>query len=142
MKVSTILSTRRQEIITITPEQTLQEAAVLLSRHNIGALVVVDEAKSPVGILSERDIVRRLSQIGDVAVASVQDTMTSNIITGLPDDDLMSVANTMTERRFRHLPIVVDRQLVGIISIGDVMKAQRDLYRGERNTLETQILAE
>ena len=142
MKVSTILSTKRQRLITIAPGQTLQEAAVLLSQHNIGALIVVNEAVAPIGILSERDIVRRLGQTPGASTALVGDVMTADIVTGLPDDDLMSVAHTMTERRFRHLPIVVDDQLIGMISIGDVMKAQRDLYRGERNTLETQILAE
>ncbi len=142
MKVSTILSTKRQRIITIEPEQTLREAAVLLSQHNIGALIVVNDANAPIGILSERDIVRKLGQSADVSTALVGETMTANIITGLPDDDLMSVSHTMTERRFRHLPIVVNDQLIGMISIGDVLKAQRDLYRGERNTLETQILAE
>ena len=142
MKVSTILSTKRQRLITIGPGKTLQEAAVLLTQHNIGALIVVDEAVSPVGILSERDIVRKLGQSGDAPSALVRDVMTADIITGLPDDDLLSVANTMTERRFRHLPIMRNDQLIGMISIGDVMKAQRDAYRGERNTLETQILAE
>ncbi|MCA9931934.1 MAG: CBS domain-containing protein [Anaerolineales bacterium] len=142
MKVSSILTTKRQEIITIGPEQTLKEAAVLLAQHKIGALVVVNTANKPVGILSERDIVREFSQNRGAAERLVQDAMTTNIITGLPDDDLMSVAHTMTEKRFRHLPIVVDEKLAGIISIGDVLKAQRDLYRGERNTLETQILAD
>lgn len=142
MKVSTILSTKRQQIITIKPEQTLQEAAILLSEHNIGALIVVNDEVAPIGILSERDIVRRLGKAADVSTALVRETMTANIITGVPEDDLMSVSHTMTERRFRHLPIVVDDQLIGMISIGDVLKAQRDLYRGERNTLETQILAE
>ena len=141
MKVSTILSTKRQRLITINPDQTLQEAAVLLAKHNIGALIVVDAAVSPVGILSERDIVRQLGQSDNVSSEIVGNVMTSDIITGLPDDDLLSVANTMTERRFRHLPIMRDNQLIGMISIGDVMKAQRDAYRGERNTLETQILA-
>ncbi|KAA3657926.1 MAG: CBS domain-containing protein [Chloroflexi bacterium] len=142
MKVSTILSTKRQRLITIEPGQTLQEAAVLLSQHNIGALIVVNEDVAPIGILSERDIVRRLGQTPGAPTALVSEVMTADIVTGLPDDDLMSVAHTMTERRFRHLPIVTDNQLIGMISIGDVMKAQRDLYRGERNTLETQILAE
>ncbi|MCA9923482.1 MAG: CBS domain-containing protein [Anaerolineales bacterium] len=142
MKVSSILTTKRQEIITISPEQTLKEAAVLLAQHKIGALVVVNTANKPVGILSERDIVREFGQNRGAAERLVQDAMTTNIITGLPDDDLMSVAHTMIEKRFRHLPIVVDEKLAGIISIGDVLKAQRDLYRGERNTLETQILAD
>jgi CBS domain-containing protein len=68
--------------------------------------------------------------------------MTKNVITGLPQDDIKSVANTMTERRIRHIPIVEQGKLVGIISIGDVVKAQRDQYKGEIDTLQTQILAD
>jgi CBS domain-containing protein len=67
--------------------------------------------------------------------------MTKNVITGVPQDDLRVVAGTMTERRFRHLPIMDKGQLIGIISIGDVVKAQRDQYEGEIDTLHTQILA-
>jgi CBS domain-containing protein len=68
--------------------------------------------------------------------------MTKEVITGVPEDDIMSVVHTMTERRFRHLPIVDADQLIGVISIGDILKAQRDMYRGEIDTLETQILAQ
>jgi CBS domain-containing protein len=67
--------------------------------------------------------------------------MTRNVIIGVPQDDIISVVNTMTEKRFRHLPIMQDDKLIGIISIGDILKAQRDTYRGEIDTLETQIMA-
>ncbi len=144
MKVSTILATKSPNIVTATPEQTVPEAIATLTRYNIGALVVVDDQHRPVGIVSERDIVRAATQ-GEVLFSqTVGDIMTTNVVVGSPQDDLMVVAHTMTEGRFRHLPIVdpESSRLVGIISIGDVMKAQRDTYEGELYTLQTQILSE
>lgn len=142
MKVSHILSSKTGELVTITPEQTIKTAVKRLVERNIGALLVVDENNNLVGILSERDIIRWSSQTDDVLKMSVAEVMTRNVVTGLPQDDLMSVANTMTERRFRHLPIMDGGKLIGIISIGDVLKAQRDKYRGEIDTLETQLMAD
>jgi CBS domain-containing protein len=141
MKVRTILATKGTKVITIRPTQPLKEAAPrLLSEHNIGALVVVNEDGLPVGILSERDIVRAAAK--EDFSQSVDQLMTKEVVIGLPQDDLMSVAHTMTENRFRHLPIMEQGQLVGIISIGDIVKFQRDHYQGEIDTLQTQIIAD
>jgi CBS domain-containing protein len=140
MKVRTILSTKGTNVITIRPEQTLKEATLLLAEHNIGALVVVNNARQPVGIISERDILRAAARHDDVFSQTVGEVMTEDLITGMPQDDLVSVANKMTEKRFRHLPIVDQGELVGIVSIGDVVKAQRDQYKGEIDTLQTQII--
>ena len=142
MNIASILATKGGQAITIRPEQSVREAVALLGRHNIGALIVVNEANQPVGILSERDIVREAARDEQVFVRAVSEIMTKDVVTGLPQDDLLSVANTMTERRIRHLPIVDAGRLVGMVSIGDVVKAQRDKYQGEVDTLETQILAE
>lgn len=141
MKVSTILATKGNKLISITPESTVQEALSLLSQHNIGALVVLDDAGKLTGIFSERDVVRRLVDQSDLLSQPVKSLMTAKVVTCLPQDDLMSVSSVMTERRFRHLPVVEDGALLGIISIGDVLKAQRDYYYGQIDTLETQILA-
>jgi CBS domain-containing protein len=142
MKISNILMTKSHQLVTVQPEQTVAEVVALFREHNIGALPVVTADGRLVGILSERDIVRRLLQYEQILATPVQLLMTSQVITAVPNDDLISVAHTMTERRFRHLPVLEDGRLVGIISIGDVLKAQRDQYRGEIDTLETQILAE
>lgn len=143
MKVKRLLATKSGAVITIRPDQPIRDAVALLARHNIGALVVVAAGGNlPVGILSERDIIRRAAENEDVFSENVHDIMTKEVITGMPQDDLYSVMHTMTERRFRHLPVVNENELIGIISIGDVMKAQRDEYRGEIDTLETQILAD
>jgi CBS domain-containing protein len=130
------------DIVTVRPDQTIREAIALLAKHNIGALVAVDEENRPVGILSERDITRQLAKNEDLFALPVSDLMTKNVITGMPQDDLKSVANTMTDKRIRHLPIVDQGKLCGIMSIGDVVKAQRDQYMGEVDTLQTQILAD
>lgn len=141
MNIKGILATKGVNVVTIHPEQSIREAIALLSRHNIGALVVVDNHQS-VGILSERDITRALAKDENIFGQAVQELMTKDLITALPQDDLKSVANTMTEKRIRHLPVIERGQLIGIISIGDVVKAQRDQYKGEVDTLQTQILGE
>ena len=143
MKLKRILATKTGDVITIRAQQSIRDALALLSKHNIGALVVVgEESDRPVGIISERDIIRRAAESEALFSETVQGLMTQELITGMPQDDLYSVMHTMTEKRFRHLPIVDEGRLIGIISIGDILKAQRDAYRGEIDTLETQILAD
>jgi CBS domain-containing protein len=141
MKISRVLATKGTTVHTIGPEQTLQDVVVMLAQHNIGALVVIDTAGQLAGIISERDIIRQAAKREDFLTTPVSEAMTKHVITGVPQDDIISVIHTMTERRFRHLPIMDQGRLVGMISIGDVIKAQRDQYRGEVETLETQLLA-
>lgn len=141
MKVSTILATKGHKLITIQPDRPVHELVNLLTQHNIGAVVVLDELEKLVGIVSERDVVRHLGAQEHILSQPVRDLMTAKVFTCLPQDDLMSVAHVMTEQRFRHMPVVEDGALLGIISIGDVLKAQRDSYKGQIDTLETQILA-
>jgi CBS domain-containing protein len=125
---------------TISPEQTLKEAIDVMVQHNIGALLVLDANSSLVGILSERDIIRHIARNEHVLSQPVASIMTSDVITGRPQDDVQSLLLTMTQRRFRHLPIKDGDALIGIISIGDVVKAQMDEYQGEIDTLQTQII--
>ncbi len=139
MKISNILASKGVKVITIHPEQTLRDAVALLGEHNIGALVVVNASGAPVGILSERDVVRELARRDQVLALSVEGLMTRDVVTGSPHDDLGSVLQTMTDRHFRHLPIIDDGRLAGIVSIGDVVKAQMSQYQGEIDTLETRI---
>ncbi|MCB8948882.1 MAG: CBS domain-containing protein [Ardenticatenaceae bacterium] len=141
MKVSTILATKGNKLISVAPNSSVREALSLLAQHNIGALVVLNDTGALTGIFSERDVVRRLLDESDLLMQPVENLMTAEVVTCVPQDDLMSVANVMTERRFRHLPVVEEGTLLGIISIGDVLKAQRDYYHGQIDTLETQILA-
>jgi CBS domain-containing protein len=142
MNIATLLATKGPKVVTVRPDASIRQALSLLAEHNIGALVVVDDRVHPVGILSERDVVREAARNEAVFVVQVSGLMTRNVILGVPQDDLVAVASTMTEHRIRHLPVVDGGRLVGIISIGDVVKAQRDQYQGEVDTLQTQILGE
>lgn len=142
MNMASLLATKGSSVVTIRPAQTVREALALLADHNIGALVVVDEQTRPVGIVSERDVVRAAAKSEDVFGRPISSIMTREVIIGGPHDDLLSVGNTMTERRIRHLPIVDGGQLVGIVSLGDVVKAQRDKYQGEVDTLQIQLTEE
>lgn len=142
MNITTILATKSRRVFTIDPEQTLADAVLLLAKYNVGALIVTGNEGKVVGIISERDIVRQAAERRDHLSMKVSDVMTREVIVGLPEDDVMSVAHTMTEKRFRHIPILDGEELVGIISIGDLLKAQRDQYRGQIDTLETQIMAD
>lgn len=141
MKVRNILATKRGRVITVTPDEPVRRAVALLVEHRIGALVVMDGERL-VGILSERDVMRAAAADEGVFGRPVESVMTREVIVGLPQDDVLAVAHTMLEKRFRHLPIVDEDRLIGIISIGDVLKTQRDAYQGEIETLETRIIAE
>lgn len=140
MNIATVLASKGVAVVTVRPEQTIRETLALLAEHNIGALVVVDETQKPVGIVSERDIVRALAKTETVFRWPVGRIMTKEVIIGTPQDDLSAVGYTMTEKRIRHLPVVERGKLVGIVSIGDILKAQRDQYQGEVDTLQLQLL--
>jgi CBS domain-containing protein len=140
MNIATVLARKGPKVVTVQPEQTIRQALALLSEHNIGALVVVDDAARPVGILSERDVVRAAARNEQVFGEPVRALMTRDVVLGTPADDLAAVGSTMTERRIRHLPVVDGGRLVGMVSIGDVVKAQRDQYQGEVDTLQLQLL--
>jgi CBS domain-containing protein len=139
MQISTILATKGSTVVTVKPTQTVREALKLLADKRIGAVVVVDETNRPIGIVSERDIVRVLAQNENVLGEPVSGVMTSDVIIARPGDDTKAVSKTMTVRRFRHLPVMDRHELVGIISIGDVVKAQLDEYEGEIETLQTRV---
>jgi CBS domain-containing protein len=139
MKIAAILATKGADVETIAPDRRVRDAVALLARRNIGAVVVVDEHERPVGIMSERDVVRAAATDEGILARRVADIMTRDLVTATPDDDLLSVAHVMTERRIRHLPVVQTGRLVGIVSIGDVVKAQRDQYQGQLDTLQVQL---
>jgi len=137
MMIESLLATKGATVVTIEPDQTIRQAVGFLATHNIGALVVVDERHRPIGIVSERDIVRELAHNEQLFARPVSSIMTREVVIGTPRDDLAMVARTMTEKRIRHLPVMDQGQLVGIVSIGDIVKAQRDQYQGEVDTLQT-----
>jgi CBS domain-containing protein len=142
VKIYTVLATKGSDVVTIHPNRSLKDAAALLSKHNIGAVVVVDDSGAPVGILSERDIVRAAAQRDDALTLPVKAVMTRDVVTGSPQDDLQAVMQSMTDGNFRHMPILDQGALVGIVSIRDLVKAQFEQYQGKIDTLETQITGE
>ena len=139
MQISTILAKKGSTVFTVKPDQTVREAVALLVDQRIGAVVVVDGTGRPVGIVSERDIVRELAKNEHVLNEPVSHVMTSDVIIARPGDDTKAVSKTMTVKRFRHLPVMDHHELVGIVSIGDVVKAQLDEYEGEIETLQTRV---
>jgi CBS domain-containing protein len=142
MNIASLLASKGVKVVTIGPHESIRGALLLLARHNIGALVVVEGQGTLVGIVSERDIVRALARTETILVEPVAVIMTREVVIGTPQDDLVAVGTTMTERHIRHLPVVEGGRLVGIVSIGDVVKAQRDQYQGEVDTLQYQLLRE
>jgi CBS domain-containing protein len=140
MNIATILATKGDKVVTIRAEQTIRDALAVLAQHNIGALVVVDDARRPIGMLSERDIVRAAARDEAVFPLLVSQLMTRDLVLGVPGDDLGSVGSTMVTRRIRHLPVMDGGALVGIVTIGDIVKAQRDHFQGEVDTLQTIVM--
>ncbi len=140
MNIANLLARKGPKVVTIRPDQTIRQALQLLAEHNIGALIVVDEGVHPVGILSERDIVREAARNEAVFSLVVSAIMTRDVIIGTPQDDLVFAGATMTEKRIRHLPIVDRGRLIGMVSIGDILQAHRNELQGEVDTLQTQIL--
>ncbi len=125
MQVKHILREKGREVVTIAADATLSEAASLLARKRIGAAVVRDRDGTIAGILSERDIVRAVADASVNALAqSVATRMTRVVTTCREIDTIEELMELMTRRRFRHVPVVEDEQLVGIISIGDVVKTR------------------
>ena len=122
MTVGHIINEKGREVVTTRADRSLAEVAALLSEKRIGAVVVVDDS-GVVGILSERDIVRALAKFGSEALRKLAgQCMTSRVVTCRPEDTINDVMQKMTSGRFRHLPVVVDGELAGIVSIGDVVK--------------------
>jgi CBS domain-containing protein len=140
MKIESILTTKSLNVITVRPDQSLKDAIDLLAEHDIGALIVVDELGQPVGIISERDIIREAARTDTVLAQTVERVMTKDLIVASPQDDLGAVLQTMTTGNFRHLPIVDKERLIAVISVREVLKVQLDDYQGEVDTLQTQII--
>jgi CBS domain-containing protein len=133
--ISTILDRKGREVATVTPSTPVGEALAILAEHDIGALVVIDGDRV-VGVVSERDIVRRLASAGTVEGLDVGDVMTAPALTCDPSATVDELMATMTEQRIRHLPVVEAERLVGIVSIGDVVKWRIDELRTQTEQLE------
>ena len=140
MTVRAILDLKGRDVTTITPDKTLGDAASLLSQHKIGALVVTGADRRVTGVLSERDIVKAVSAGGAAALEEkITARMTREVITCGPQDTMAELMGHMTAGRFRHLPVVENGRLVGIISIGDVVKHRLAEMERESSALRDYI---
>jgi CBS domain-containing protein len=142
MLVSNLLEVKGTEVATIDREATVGTAVADLARHRIGALVVSPDGSIIDGIVSERDIVRRLSELhNDLLDETVASIMSTSVEVCAPGDDVETIMNLMTEHRIRHVPVVDDSGLCGIISIGDVVKNRIHELEKDRNELMEYITA-
>ena len=142
MLVSQILKNKGDVVFTASPRETVAAAAALLHSRRVGAMVVVDEADTIIGILSERDIVRVVAERGAAGLADpISLCMTTDVVFAAPNELVQSLLERMTDRRIRHLPVVKDGRLVGIVSIGDLVKSKIAEAEAEAETLKAYISA-
>jgi CBS domain-containing protein len=140
MNVKTILAAKGGDIFTIEPTATLAAAAVLLSTHRIGVVVIRGAGGRLGGILSERDIVRAIAEHGEDALATpVGQAMTRNVMTCSEDDSIADIMERMTSGKFRHLPVLKEGELVGLVSIGDVVKQRVEEIERDADALRDYI---
>ena len=144
MNVKTVLAAKKRslggDIVSIEPTANLTAAAKLLSAHRIGAVVILGAGGRLAGILSERDIVRAVSEHGAAALnLSVGQVMTRNVATCTADESVASIMERMTAGKFRHVPVVAETKLTGLISIGDVVKHRVEEIEGESEAMRDYI---
>ena len=140
MKIHDVIKAKpSQEVVTISPDATVRELIGLLAEHNVGALVVSDDGATLTGIVSERDVVRQLNRDASVLDAAVSSIMSTDVHTCSGDDSVPDLMQTMTEHRIRHVPVVAEGRLTGIISIGDVVKSRIGELEFERDQLDSYV---
>ena len=140
MKVKDLLRDKGDVVYTIPPEKTLSDAVALLNKHKIGALVVTDDKNAILGILSERDILHCVEKkAGVLGEIPVSEEMTKDLLIAVPDDEVDYVMTIMTENRVRHVPVVHEGRLAGLISIGDVLKIRMEQCEFEARHLQDYI---
>ena len=140
MRIADVIRRKGGEVATIGPERTVAELLARLAEHRVGALVVSSDGSTVEGIVSERDVVRRLHRDGPSMLStSVGSIMTTKVRTCAPEASVEDLMRVMTEHRFRHVPVVVDGALAGIVSIGDVVKHRIDELQAERDQLTAYI---
>ncbi|MFC6010541.1 CBS domain-containing protein [Nocardia lasii] len=136
MRIAEILRTKGTTVTTVTPDSTVRALLAVLAEHNIGAVVVSADGAVIAGIVSERDVVRHLHAEGAALLERpVADIMTARVRTCGPEEDVSSLRDVMTEHRIRHMPVVAGPRLIGIVSIGDVVKSEITELAAEREHL-------
>ena len=140
MRIADLLKAKASgDVVTVAPGAGVRDLIALLAQHNVGALVVSSDGERLEGIVSERDVVRHLHADGTVVNNTVGAIMTAEVETCGPEVELDVLMAMMTERRIRHVPVVAEDRLLGIVSIGDVVKAKIGQLQFERDQLDTYL---
>ncbi|MFZ0140429.1 MAG: CBS domain-containing protein [Aeromicrobium sp.] len=140
MRVSDVMSSKGSAtIFTIRPGATLSDLLDALAEHNVGALVVTEDGTTMLGIVSERDVVRKIRDFDDPKSVAVEEIMTADVRVCAPEDSFGSLMAIMTEHRIRHVPVLDGDQLVGVVSIGDAVKQRMDQLEFERDQLNNYV---
>ena len=140
MRINQVLAAKAiQEVVTVSPDATVRELLRRLGEYNVGALVVSGDGKTVEGIVSERDVVRSLVENEALLDAAVSSIMTTDVHTCSGDHPVNDLMLVMTERRIRHVPVVDGAEMVGIISIGDVVKTRMQELEFERDQLDSYV---
>lgn len=136
MNVEFILRSKGRNVVTVGPDRKVADAVALLRRHGIGALIVSRDGAAVEGILSERDVIHTLADHGSGALdLDIAQLMSRRVITCKPEDSIADLMALMTERRIRHLPVIAEGKLAGIVSIGDVVKGRIDEVESEATSM-------
>lgn len=142
MKLSQILQDKGNAVVTISATESLWAAASLLDQHRIGSIVAVNKSGGIVGVISERDIVRRIAELGSDALALlVENAMTRDVVTASPDMTVEEGLSLMTDRRIRHLPVLDGGNLAGLVSIGDLVARKIAVTEAEAEAMKQYIHA-
>ncbi len=143
MLIEPILATKGHDVVTLTPAASVADAVATLREHRIGAVIISDdEGETVVGILSERDVVRMIADHGPAALDEpISAAMTSEVFTSEPTASLEQLMEMMTERRIRHIPVCAEGRLVGVVSIGDIVKHRVIELAQEAKTLHDYVNA-
>ncbi len=139
MRISNVLKSKSGSLVTLPADATVRELVTLLAEHNIGAVIVTSDESPVAGIVSERDVVRGLISGPEILDKRVGDIMTTDVKTAVPTDSVDDLMRLMTEHRIRHIPVLVDGELKGIVSIGDVVKSRIGELEFERDQLESYV---
>jgi CBS domain-containing protein len=140
MKISDVIREKStNDVITITPDATVRDLLALLAEHNIGAVIVSGDGSAVDGIVSERDVVRKLNGHDEILDAPVEQIMTAVVQTCQPDYDVDQLMIQMTQLRIRHVPVVDDGDLIAVVSIGDVVKSRITQLEFERDQLDNYV---
>ena len=140
MRINEVLAAKaRKGVVTIAPEATIRDLLALLATQNVGAVIVSRDGGSVDGIVSERDVVRRLNEADSVLDASVSAIMTTEVHTCDGTEPVLQLMKVMTDGRFRHVPVVTDGVLAGVVSIGDVVKSRISELEFERDQLDSYV---